>query len=297
MIKIIWLLIGVNAFALLIFIGAYFVLNHGRNVDYQEKGWTTILALVGLMVIFLAAIPLRLNQSTGTLIFSGLFAALPLVIALGIYLPRKFPIIKKPKTFAATYYRNKIQRAIAAAIENNDIVALKELIKGRSLDIKGVRVWDQDGLNYLQFAIRIRSNPIDFPFNEEANREAIRILIANGSATTPALAEACRYLAPETLSLLLDAGANPNCPGFINLNPLLFEMIGKDKRQNDIAILLIQRGADINAIKDTRWTPLMFAAKSAGTTKEWSDTWRLVRYMLEKTRADYNYAESDVNNM
>lgn len=37
---------------------------------------------------------------------------------------------------------------------------------------------------------------------------------------------------------------------------------------NDIAIVLIQRGAVVYAIKDTRWTPLMYAARSAGTDEE-----------------------------
>ena len=82
MIKIIWGLIGVNTLILIIFIGAYFVLTHGKNVSYEEKGWTVILSSVGLILILLAAIPLRFSQSTGTLIFSGIMAALPLAIAV-----------------------------------------------------------------------------------------------------------------------------------------------------------------------------------------------------------------------
>ena len=293
MIKIIWTLIGINTIALLILIVAYFVLNTGKNVSYEEKGWTTILAGVGLLVILLAAVPLRFSHSAGTIIFSGLFAALPLVITLGIFLSNKLPSFKKQKTFAETYYKDKTQKSIASAIEKNDTSLLKELIKGKPLNIKGTRVWDVDGLNYLQFSIRLRSNTIDFPFNEDANIAAIKILIENGSPTTPALAEACRYLPPEKLSLLLDAGANPNCPGFTNLNPLLFELAGTNKKKNDIAILLIQNGADVNAIKDKRWTPVMFVAELADTATEENDAWRLVRYLLEKANADITFTGPD----
>lgn len=80
MINIVWGLIGMNTLALIIFIGAYFVLNHGKNVSYEEKGWTTLLSVIGLLLILLAAIPLYFSHSTGTLIFSAIFAVLPLVL-------------------------------------------------------------------------------------------------------------------------------------------------------------------------------------------------------------------------
>lgn len=295
MVKILWILIGLNGIALLIFIGAYFVLTQGRNVSQEESGWTFILAGTGLLVILLAAVPLRFSQSTGTLIFSGIFAALPLAILLGIFISKKLASIKTEKSFAETYYKNKTQKAIASAIEKNDTVLLQQLIKGQNLNIQGIRVWDRDGLGYLQYAIRLRSMPISFPFNDTANTAAIRILLANGADAKPALAEACQYLPVSTIALLLNAGADPNCPGFVNLNPLLFEVI--ENKKIDIAILLIEKGADVNAIKDTRFTPLMYAAKTTDTTKKFNDTWRLVCYLLEKTNADYTYADRDGNNL
>ncbi|MBC7935756.1 MAG: hypothetical protein H7Y86_10440 [Rhizobacter sp.] len=79
MIKIIWVLIGLNTLALLIFVGAYFVINSGKQVTYEEKGWTVLLSVIGTFLILLAAVPLRFSQSTGTLIFSGIFAFLPLL--------------------------------------------------------------------------------------------------------------------------------------------------------------------------------------------------------------------------
>jgi hypothetical protein len=288
-IKFIWTIIGINAIALFIFIAAYFVLNSGKNVDAMERGWTTILAGTGLLVILLAAVPLRFSQSTFSLVFSGFFAALPLVIAAGILIDKKLPSFKKKQTFAETYYKDKTQQSIAAAIENNDTALLKELIKGQNLNIQGIRVWDWDGLNYLQFAIRLRSNPGSFPFDDKANRAAIHILIENGCATTPALAEAVKCLPLEEVALLLDAGADPDTRGFVNPNPLLFDAIGSSREGNDMAILLLQKGADVNVKYDNGFTPVMFAAFTAGTTALWSDVWRLVLYILEEATCDYRY--------
>jgi len=287
--KLIWALIGINTTGLLIFIAAYFVLNSGKNVDTMERGWTIILAGAGLLVILLAAVPLRFSQSTFSQIFSGFFAALPLVITAGILINKKLPSFKKKQTFAATYYKDKAQQSIAAAIENNDTVLLKELIKEQDLNIQGIRVWDWDGLNYLQFAIRLRSNPGSFLFDDKVNRAAIHMLIENGCATTPALAEAVKCLPPEEVALLLDAGANPDTRGFVNPNPLLFEVIGSSREENDMAILLLQKGADVNIKHDNGFTLVMFAAFTAGTTALWSDVWRLVLYMLEEATCDYQY--------
>ena len=266
MIKIIWVLVGLNSLALTIFIGAYFVLNNGKQVDYQEKGWTFILAAAGLVVILLAAIPIRYSQSTGTLIFSCFFAMLPLAIFIGIFINRKLDGLKKQKTFAETYYDDKTQRSIAAAIEKGDTVMLKELIKGQDLNVRGPKLWeDEDGVTFLQFAIKIRSNPLSFPFNEERSIATIKILLANGASPTPALSEGVKYLPATGVLLLLNAGADPNVRGFTNPAPLLFELIGQDKKQNDMAILLVQHGADVNALKENTFTPVIYAAYRAGT--------------------------------
>ena len=297
MIKIIWGLIGLNTLALIVFIAAFFVINSGKNVSYEEKGWTIILSGIGLLVILLAAVPLRYSQSTFTQIFSGLFAVLPLVIAAGILINSKLASIVKKPDFAATYYKDKTQQSIAAAIEKNDTVLLKELIKGQDLNIQGIRVWDWDGLNYLQFAIRLRSRAKDFPIDDKANLAAIHILTENGSATTPALGEAVQYLPPEEVALLIDAGADPNRKGFVNPNPLLFEVIDRNREVNDMAILLLQKGADVNAKHENGFTPVMFAAFTAGTTARWSDMWRLVLYMLKDPKCDFRYTTKNGMNL
>ena len=296
--NILWVIIGINTLALIIFICAYFYYGGGQSSQQDtqlEKGWIIVLALTGLLVIGLAAAPLRFGHSTGWLVFSGFFAILPLLIAAIIYIPDMVFSLKKKKTFAEIYYKDKTQRRIATAIETNDTVLLKELIKGQNLDIQGIRVNDWDGLNYLQFAVHLRSNADYLPINKETNLASIRILINSGSPTTAALAEACMCLSPDELLLLLNAGAKPNIPCYIGGYPLLFQVIAD--HQNDIAILLIQKGADVNALNSEKYTPVMYAAYNAQNTEAWSTVWRLVRYMLEEAHADYTYTTPDGMNL
>ncbi|MBE7171589.1 MAG: hypothetical protein INR73_13425 [Williamsia sp.] len=296
-IKIIWVLVCINTLAWLGFIGAYLVSAGGRNPDSMEKGWTMLIACLGLLVILLAAVPLRFSQSGFAVAFAGFFAVLPAAVSIGLALSNKLPALKEKESFAATYYKDKTQRSIAAAIEQNDTTRLKELIKGQDLNIQGNRVWDWDGLNYLQFAIRLRSNPVSFPFDEQANTAAIRILIENGSATSPALVEGVKYLPAKTLSLLLDKGADPNIKSYYDGEPLLFGTIDASGAQNDKAILLVQKGADVNAKNSSGFTPVMYAASRAQTSESWSDAWRVVHFLLAEANADYTYTTKDGSNL
>jgi len=69
-VKILWTLIGLNAAAFVI-VFIYFLLStDGRHVDTMESGWMTVLAIAGLALILLAAIPLRMSQSQFSIIFS-----------------------------------------------------------------------------------------------------------------------------------------------------------------------------------------------------------------------------------
>jgi hypothetical protein len=261
----------------------------------MEKGWMAILGGLGLLVILLAAIPLRWSQSTLSLSVATFFAVLPLVITLCVVVSKHWPSSKKVETMATLYYRNKTQQKIAAAIEQSDTALLRTLIKGQKLDVKGNSLWNQEGLNYLQFAIRLRSGSDFFPLNDSANLAAIRLLVEQGSPTTPALAEAIKTLSPEMIVLLLDAGADPNTHGYVDNDPLLFEVMGISKQKNDMAILLLQRGADVNAkaLNNYGMTPVMSAANNARTSAKWNDAWRMVRYLLEEAHGDYAYATKD----
>ena len=296
-VKIIWGFIGLNVLGLLVFIGAYFVLNNGTNVDYMEKGWTTILCGLALLVILAAALPLRYSRSTTAVVFSAVFAFLPSAIAMGIVVSNKLSAVSTPTGFARTYYSDKIQRRIATAIESNDTTALLKLIKGQDLNIQGNRVWDWDGLNYLQFAVRIRSNPTSLPFDEKANSAAIRILLEHGSAATPALVDGAIYLPPNTFQMLLDAGAEPNTRSLYNGEPVIFSLLDADKDKIDKAILLVKKGADINLKNSEGFTPLLYAADRASTYERWKDAWRFAYFLLEQTKADYLYTTKDGRNL
>ncbi|MEJ7646105.1 MAG: hypothetical protein WKF87_16035 [Chryseolinea sp.] len=296
-IKIIWILIGMNAIALLAFIGWFLTSSMGRNVDIMEKGWMFVLFGVGLAVVLLAAIPLRVSQSNFSVSFAGVFAALPLVIALGVLISKNLSSFKKNKSLAKTYYQDKTQQGIASAIEQNDTLLLSELIKGQDLNIKGIRVWDRDGLNYLQFTILLRRMTDLFPVDFASNTAAIRLLVKHGSSTTPALCDAVRYVPLETLSLLLDAGGDPNRHSDVTDGPLLFDAIGTDKQQNDKAILLVRKGADVNAKNGMHFTPVMAAANNAQISENWNDVWRVVPYLLEEAKCDYSYTTRDGNSL
>jgi hypothetical protein len=296
MIKIISTLTGINILAFVV-VGIYFLMStSGRNVDSLEKGWMMILAILSVMVILLGIIPVRISQTPLSIFISMFFAALPSIIALGIYLNDNLPSFKKKKTMAEVYFKDKTQRSIAAAIEKNDTIAFKELIKGQNLNIQGNKVNDWDGLNYLQFAVRLRTSAQLKPDGKN-NDQIIRLLVQQGYPTTPALAEAIKYLPPDLIVLLLNAGADPSTQGYANSDPLLFEAIGTEKLQNDIAILLIKRGADVNAKNADKLTSVMFSAQNAGTSSRWNDTWRVIRYMLEESHADYKYTLDDGRNL
>ena len=291
-IRVLWTVIGLNVAALFITIIYFLVETSGRSFREQELGWSIILALVCVVIIFLAAIPLYISQSTFSICFSAFFAFLPLAIWLYNVGADKLPSLKRKETIAEVYYKDKSQRAIAEAIVQGDTVLLKELIRGQDLNIQGNRVWDWDGINYLQFAIRIRNNG-NLNIDKEANLAVIEMLVAEGSATTRALAEGIGNLPLETLSMMLEAGADPDTHGFAYADPLLFSAIGASKREVDVAILLVQKGASVDVVNEYKLTPLMYAANNSRASSHWFETWRFVRFLLEEQHVDYTYINPD----
>jgi hypothetical protein len=166
------------------------------------------------------------------------------------------------------------------------------LIQGQDLNVQGNKVWDWPGLNYLQFAVRLRKSNL-YTVDDTLNRAAIKMLIEAGAATTPALSEAITTLPCQMIALFLEHGADPNTHGFAYGAALLFSAMGTEKELNDIGILLIKKGANVNATNDYGQTPLMFAARNAGTSAQWNDVWRVVRFLLEHGKADYNLSRAD----
>ncbi len=281
--KIIWSLIGLNTAALLGFIIYFLISTEGRNVDSMESGWTAILFGLGVFVILLAALPLRMSQSVLSLCFSGFFAALPLLIYLFNAAGEKMESMKRPTLMSEVYFEDKKQRSVAAAIENGDIELVKQLIQNQDINIQGTRVWDAEGLNYLEFACRFRPNAAD----TAVNTAIISLLVDEGSKTTRALAEGINNLPLSILTMFLDAGADPNTHGFVNQDPLVFSALGSTEREVDAAILLVERGAKIN-VKNREEVPLIMYAVINSDTDHWLEAWRFVRFLIEKTDVDCN---------
>jgi hypothetical protein len=75
----------------------------------------------------------------------------------------------------------------------------------------------------------------------------------------------------------------------------LFDVIGSSKEENDMALLLIRKGAHVDAVGTANYgmTPVMYAANKAQTSGDWKDVWRVVRYMLEEAHCDYQYATAE----
>lgn len=290
--KILWTVISLNLAALVIAAIAFLFSTGGRNVSSMEWGWTIVLLIAALAVITLSALLLYFGRSTFSLILSGLFAFLPLTILSSLLVSNYMPAFSQKETLAEFYYRDRSQRMVAEAIERGDLETVKKLVEGKNLHVAGTSKSGGDSLTYLQFAIRLRSNPAA-AFQQEANAAIIRYLIQQGSDPTLALPEAIRRLPHDMIVLLLEAGANPNTHGFVSSGPLLFEAMGRTKEENDIAILLVESGAEVNLRNAEGDTPLMYAANNAGTSERWADSWRMILYLIEQAHADYTYKRFD----
>ena len=294
-VKILWIIIGLNSAALVACIAMSFSYMEDRNFNKLEAEWMTFLFGLAVIIILLAAVPLYFSQSRVAVLFSGFFALLPLVLYVSNFAYKTWEENKRIIPMSEAYFSDKTQRTIAAAIEKGDVELVKQLIKGQNLNIQGTKVWDADGLNYLQFTCRFRSHPHANPIDTAANTAIIRLLVENGSKTTRALSEGIGSLPIDLITLFLDHGANPNTTRFINDEPLIFGAVGSQKRDVDVAILLVQRGAEIN-VKNREDVPLLLYSAINSGTGYWMETWRFVRFLIENTAVDCTYDKPGYQN-
>ncbi len=91
----------------------------------------------------------------------------------------------------------------------------------------------------------------------------------------------------DSVNLHLNGHADPNVKSPYDGLPVLFGTIGTSPEQNDKAILLLQKGADVNAKEEDGFTPVMYAANKAQTIDSWRDVWRVVHYLLADAHADF----------
>jgi ankyrin repeat protein len=80
----------------------------------------------------------------------------------------------------------------------------------------------------------------------------------NQSGITPLMATAATLDGPiEMARLLLEKGAKVNAKDWLGWTPLMYASYNG---RTDLAKLLLNKGAEVNAVSNTGWTPLMYAA-------------------------------------
>jgi len=89
-VKVIWVLISLNVVVLLASM-VFFLLWNEKVKGVQEKTGLEILAMLGLLLILLSAIPLWLSSSNLILIWSGCLAILPMLICFGLWINNVWP--------------------------------------------------------------------------------------------------------------------------------------------------------------------------------------------------------------
>lgn len=298
MIKVAWGLIALDCLALILYFFVTFFYGSSRPADGVEKSFSLAIAGAGIFVILLSATPLLISRSHSATIFSAIISALPLLFLAWYFISARLKESGESRTAAEVHFSDKTERMIAAAISNGDTVALKQLIQGRDLIKESRSAKANGGLDYLDFTIRAKSVSNDKTFNEKANESVIRILVENGCPVHPDMEDIVRNLSPSMISYLIDAGADVNQRSEYNSNTPLLNVISMNQpNQNDVAKLLISKGADANALNKEGFTPVMYAAYISNVYDSRFSTWSLVRYLINDVHVDTRHTNENGYNL
>ena len=164
---------------------------------------------------------------------------------------------------------------LTAAAKEGDVATIKELLnKGAKVDESNSGKWSATPLYWSLFHCKF---------------EAVELLLKKGANANSAdsfglaplnLAVCCKDVDPSLIEHLIEKGADVNykntSDGWRGLHYAI--SCGSD----DMARLLIEKGADVNAIADDGTTPLILAAKN--------DSVFIAKLLLEKG-ADVNWRD------
>ena len=164
---------------------------------------------------------------------------------------------------------------LTAAAKEGDVATIKELLnKGAKVDESNSGKWSATPLYWSLFDCKF---------------EAVELLLKKGANANSAdsfglaplqLAVCCKDVDPSLIEHLIEKGADVNykntSDGWRGLHYAI--SCGSD----DMARLLIEKGADVNAIADDGTTPLILAAKN--------DSVFIAKLLLEKG-ADVNWRD------
>lgn len=99
---------------------------------------------------------------------------------------------------------------------------------------------------------------------------------------------ACKE-SPKMAKKLLDAGANPNVvDNYLHSTPLIYALETNHEERFELALLLIEKGADINHVDDNKRTAINASVEVLDTdsAKAKEDSMTLLRYLLENCDLD-----------
>jgi hypothetical protein len=232
---------------------------------------------VALALLVLPAIPLAASviwftraTSPGGRFLALLLAAAPLLI---LVFARTIVEVQARMTTnesgEMTFFRSGPKRDLAAAIARNDARTVESLLSKVDVNDTGLQ-----GMTFLVLAARQLSETPE-------QHEVLRLLLEAGANPN----KSAQYELPldlailetgkaglEPVKMLLDAGASPNQRDNFG-QPIFFDAVGKSSTPETLALLL-DRGADINAVAKNGSTVLFAAANTRN--------WKAVLLLLQR---------------
>ncbi|MBD2756837.1 ankyrin repeat domain-containing protein [Spirosoma validum] len=191
----------------------------------------------------------------------------------------------------STYFPDPQRKAILAAVFNEDIEQVEELLREPVVSINGL---DTEQKRTILDYVATSYSPYSRDWGK--TKRILEVLIAagatinsNDSSRVSTHAAVVWNATPQLLKFLLDHGADPNAQSKNNV-PILYEVIRAGGAESiDKVKLLVDRGAKINVVatydeytKD--YSPLLFASAFEG----WA-----VCLFLTRRGADIHYKSSD----